>query len=131
VIHEARQNQSARFTATLVDVLTEPDGTAIPIPGSTFTKLTLRLYDHLTGDVINGWDDVDLLPSIGTGALGVTLDEAGHLTWDLVPADNAILEERCAYELHHALFVFEWNAAGKPRGDSHQMDIRVLNVRTQ
>lgn len=106
---------SVKYTATIKDEA----GTAIP--GSALTALTLTLYSVHSGTIVNSRNDQNVL-----NANGVTVDEAGLLTWIMDPLDNQVLDTAFAYERHRALF--EWTWSGGTKAGKHEVDFLVQNL---
>jgi hypothetical protein len=105
-VYDVLEQTTPEFTATLVG----EDGVT-PIPGSTLTTLTLTLYcEDADLTIVNSRTAQNVLQ-----ANGVTVDEAGLLTWILSADDLAILHDSVPFERHIALFQWTWptNKAGK------------------
>ena len=69
------------YSALLVDAANQP------LPGSALESLTLTIVDTLTGNIINGVDNTNIL-NTGRG----TIDEIGNLTIQLEASDTEISE---------------------------------------
>jgi hypothetical protein len=109
------EGSSQALTATVVDEA------GAPIAGSALTALTLTLYDTCAGTILNGRDHVDVL-----GANGGQVSEAGVLTLELTPADNALLDAERTGETHVALL--EWSYAGGTRLARHEIVFLVMKL---
>lgn len=105
-VYSVLERTTPAFTATLVG-----DDGVTPVPGSTLSTLTLTLYcEDADLTIVNARDAQNVLQ-----ANGVTVDEAGLLTWVLSAADLAILHDALPFERHIALFQWTWptSKAGK------------------
>lgn len=124
----ANELESAVYTTVL------SDESGAVVPGSSLTALTLTLYDTKSGSVINNRDHQNIL-----NTNDVSIDSNGLLTWNLKPADNAILNPTTAtspitingetyqgYETHAAVFHATWSGGNKAK--SHQITIIVANL---
>lgn len=114
---EVKELTSAIYTADIVDEAGDP------LAASILDSLELTLYDINTGTILNGRDHLGVL----NNGQGVTLDEAGLLTWVLAPDDNVIVTDRAKEEVHVAVFDFKW--ASGTRRFWHQIELRVQNQR--
>ena len=120
----AKQNTSAVYTATLVD---ENDA---PIQLANLTTITLTLYNAdvpepspTSANIINSRSAQNV-----KNANQVTIHStSGLLTWEMVPADNPIVDETKRTELHIARFDFTYNSGAKT--GAHEVRIRVENLR--
>lgn len=109
-----RERQSGDYECTVKD----KSGNAIPL--AKVTALTLTLIDVGSGTVINSRDNQDVLNDNN-----VTLHAtSGLLTWDIRPADNAIVGTVCAgrTQRHRATFEIFWTD-----GDDfeHNWDVEI------
>lgn len=78
------------------------------IPAAQLTSLTLSIVDTLTGAVVNGVQQVNIL-NIGRGSV----DALGNLTIRLLPADTSLASEPGAQQLQRSLII-DWSyAAGQ------------------
>jgi len=114
-------------SATYEGQLADDDG--IPVSVDALLTLTLTLYDELTRAPINGRDAQDVLDTNGVtltdlGELGV-----GTLTWQLAPADTAVLDQTLGYERHVALFTYTFTDGSATRTRRHEVIFRVRNLR--
>jgi hypothetical protein len=105
---------SALWRATLKD----QDGTAVP--GSTLTDLRLTLYEKTSGTILNNRDNQNVL-----NQNQVTVDESGLITWQIMPADNAIVTTK-KLEIHVAVLTASWSSG--TRKMVHQFEIDVTNI---
>lgn len=106
---------SGRYTATI------RDETETVLPVSLITVATLTLYAPTAPiTIINSRNAQDVL-----NANGVTIDEAGLLTWTITPADTAISDATLDTERHIALFHFAW---GGDKGAYHEVVLVVRNL---
>jgi hypothetical protein len=109
------EQTTARYTAKLLDEI----GAAVP--SSALTSLTLLLYDKATGQILNSRNTQNVL-----NANGVSIDGSGNLTWVMDPADNAIVTDSNATEVHIAVFIGRWGVTKKV---THDLAITVRNLR--
>lgn len=107
-----------RTTQKLTSTIKDENLTGIP--NTSLTTLTLTLYDVRTAAIIAGRNKQNVL-----NANGVTVDGSGNLVWVMDPADNPILDDTLAQEVHCALFEFTY-AAGAKRGQG-EVNIVVRN----
>jgi hypothetical protein len=113
--------------STRVVTFTLLDEANVAVPGSALTEATLTLFDLGTASpgspvkgIINDRNGQDVL-----NTNGVTIDEAGLVTWELQSEDNIIVTPRRQVERHRAMFRFTW-----PDGDFlKEFEIEVLNLR--
>lgn len=113
--HTVGERVSSVLTATI------KDNTGTPIPGASLETLTVTLYEVLTGSIINGRNDTNIL-----GANGGSVSVGGVLTWNMDAADNQILSATSppvTDERHVALIEFTFN--GGRRG-KHEALILVV-----
>jgi hypothetical protein len=82
---------------------------------TSFTTVTMTLYDLDTGKVINGNTATDVSASVTAGVLALTL----------AAADTAMLDSSKARERHVALFEFTW---GSGRAGKHEITMDVVNL---
>ncbi len=109
------------FTGQLLD----PYG--VGIPAAAFSSLTLSIVDTLSGDVINGASQVNIL-NTGRG----TVDASGNLVISLLAADTAMSEAPGASQIQRSL-VIDWTyatvglapSAGSGR---HQVNFLLLSL---
>jgi hypothetical protein len=97
------------------------DETGAVVAGSTISTATLTLYDQRSKAILNSRNEQNV-----NQANGVAISEAGVVTWDLTPADNIIVDDCCATEIHVAVFDFRWDA-GASRC-LHEFKIAVTNI---
>lgn len=109
------ERTSSQYTAQLLDEL----GGAVP--ASSLSTLVLTLYDRVTNAIINSRNQQNVL-----NTNGVTIDASGNITWSITPADNVILNDALAVEMHVALFEATW--AGGTKGCKHKVVIPVQNM---
>lgn len=111
-VHE---RTTPRYTATL------KDETGAVVPGSALSALRLTLYNLGSGAIINTRDDQNVLGT-STAVNGVTVSEAGLLTWDLDEADLAIQSARVpvgGVERHVALFTWVYDGTRRGRAEEY------------
>lgn len=95
----ATEDSSAFYEFDLVDQV----GAAVPL-ASVFSW-DVKLYDKLSGAVINSRSQTSILNTAGG-----TFDSAGHGTFTLAPEDNPILGNSSVItEEHIALFHITWD----------------------
>ena len=99
------------------------DRHGVIVPGSVLTAARMSLY--LTSPVgtpvvfVNGRQSQDIL-----NTNNVTIDEAGHLTWDIQSADTAMSDVTIFFEPRIAVFTLEW-----PEGlVIHEAAFNVRNI---
>jgi hypothetical protein len=101
-VYSVLELTTPEFSATLVGA----DGVT-PIPGSTLSTLVLTVYcEDADLTIVNGRNAQNVLQTNG-----VTVDEAGLLTWTLSADDLAILHDTLPFERHIALFEWTWPTA--------------------
>jgi hypothetical protein len=100
----------ARLTARFVDEA----GAAIP--DTSFSTLTMKLYDKRSGDVINSHTATDILAGV---------DGNGNLVRVFTPDDMQIVDDVRRQEVHIALL--RWTYSGGGEG-SHEMEFTVSNM---
>jgi hypothetical protein len=105
------ESGSARLTAVLRDEAGDP------VPGASLASATLTLFNRITSDIINGWDESDILASV---------DSDGVLTVDLGPDDNPISTAGRALEWHVARIRYAWDGGDKQ--GFHEMHFPVVNL---
>lgn len=96
-----REKISGQVTGNLVGT----DGVT-PLPGSTLSGLFLTLYvikQNGTDEILNGRNHQNVLQTNN-----VTIDEVGHIVWEVQPADTTIVETFLLYERHIGLLEWEW-----------------------
>lgn len=109
-------------TPKITAVIKDENGTAIP--ASSLDTLTLDLYnqsDAPTFTVINLRSAQNVL-----NANGVTVDASGNLTWQMVTADNVIIDSTLKTEKHRA--VFNWTYSAGAKTGRHIIDLTVVNL---
>jgi hypothetical protein len=112
------ERTTARYTS---GTLTDEDGAVVA--GSVLSSATLTLYDERTGNILNSRDAQNV-----NQANGVTISDLGVVSWLLVPADNAIVDQRVPSEVHVAVFDLRWDA-GTSRC-VHEVKFLINNVGT-
>lgn len=86
-------------------------------------SLSLTLFDKNTLTIINNRSAQDVL-----NTNNVVFDTAtGILTWDLQPADNAIVDDTRRVEEHRARFTAKWSGSSKQVND--EIVLKVINLR--
>lgn len=105
------ESGSARLTAVLKDEAGDP------VPGSSLTTATLKLFDRATQDIINSHDATDIRPNV---------DVNGVLTLDLTPDDNPIVTAARAIEWHVARIQYAWDGGDKQ--GFHELHFSVANL---
>jgi hypothetical protein len=110
------ERSTAKYTS---DPLLDEDG--VYVPGAVITTATLTLYDLKSGKIINSRNAQNV-----NQANGVTISSLGVVTWTMVPADNAIIDDRMATEVHVAVFDFRWDG-GTSRA-VHEVRFLVKNI---
>ena len=110
------------YTATLRKK-TNLDGTpGDPIPGSVLDSLVLTFYQEYTRAIINSRDRQNVLQ-----LNGVTVNEAGLLTWTMTRADTAILNDALRSEPHIALFEYTFPGVTGTEYAKHVVRFNVDN----
>lgn len=117
------EKTTQQYTASFLDE------TGVAIPATTLNSLSLTLYDRTTGAIINNRNQQNAL-----NANNVIVSSSGGLTWTMQPADNPILVDGNAQELHFALW--EWtygNSGGSsggagPKAGKAQAAFSVVNI---
>jgi len=110
------ERTTAKYTS---DPLLDENGTAVD--GSILTSATLTLYDQKTKTILNSRNAQNV-----NQANNVAISAAGVVTWELVPADNAIVNDALSQEVHVALFDFRWD--GGASRCMHEVKIAVRNL---
>lgn len=98
----APAGSSMVYTGVVVDV------DQAPIPGTSLVSMTLTLVDTLTGAVVNGVSQVNIL-NTGRGAI----DALGNLTITLLPDDTALTEAPGAAQMQRSM-VIDWTYGTSP-----------------
>lgn len=113
-----RVNEKATFkyTATLVD----ETGAAIG-PGG-ITTLTATLYDQLTGAIINGRNNQNVL---NANQFVLTSAASSNLTFDSLVADSPMVNATLETEVH--VLLIQWTY-GVGLGGNKEIAIRVVNI---
>lgn len=113
-VYTCNERTSPIYTGTLTDSV----GDAVPL--AAISTLTLTLFDQQTGQILNSRDSQDV-----KNANNVTVAAtSGLLTWQLQPADTAIIDGAKAVERHLALFT--WTTATQT--GRHVVNIDVTNL---
>ena len=110
------ERTTARYTS---GPLRDEDGAVVA--GSTLSSATLTLYDEKTGAILNSRNQQNI-----NNGNGVSIGDDGMISWLLVPADNAIVNQKLSVEMHIAVFDFRWDA-GTSRA-VHDVKILVNNI---
>lgn len=110
------ERTTAKYTS---DPLLDEEGSVVA--GSIMTTATLTLYDDRTKTVINSRNQQNV-----NNANGVTISDAGIVTWVMTPADNAIVNDKLPSEIHVAVFDFRWDG-GVSRA-VHEVKFLVTNI---
>ena len=99
--YQVNEQSTAFYSFSLVD----ENDTAIA--ASTLEALTLTLTDDATGAVINSRSSQDVLNTNGVAA-----NAQGHVSWEMSPADNAIVGSPVpdTGEGHTAVFRWTWDS---------------------
>lgn len=114
-LEEFDEGSSARYTATLLD----EDGAAVQ--KADLVSIELWLRDVASGQYLNNRNAQNVLD-----AHGVTFhDTSGLLTWQLAPADNAIVGDS-SEEIHEFIFRVVWDEGNKAK--VHRRYIKVKNM---
>ena len=101
------------YTATLVD------GSGNPISGVTLAALTLTIADTLTGTIINGVSQINIL-NTGRG----TIDAAGLLTISLEPGDTS-MSETTGPQVQRSLII-DWTYNAGAAVGRHQANFMLV-----
>lgn len=112
---EVNERTTALYTVTL------KDESLTVIPASDLSALTITLYDQATGTILNSRNKQSCL-----NANNVTVDSSGLLTWQIQPADNAIITDSNPTEVHVALFEVKWHS--DEFSANHEVEITVINL---
>ena len=113
-------------TAFWSGVLKDQDGAVIPSAALSALKLTHMVKDPQTTPftLINTRDHQDV-----HNANNVTVDSAGLVTWEMLPADNAIIGAGIVHageENHISILEFEWNAGA--RAGKHIIETTIIQL---
>jgi len=111
-----------RTTPKITAVIKDENGVAIP--DTSLDTLTLDLYnmsDDPVFAVINSRTAQNVL-----NANDVTVDTSGILVWQMVTADNAIIDATLKTEKHRA--VFNWTYSSGIKTGRHIIDLTVVNL---
>ena len=101
--------------------LVKEDGTAFT-PGE-ISGLTITYYDLDTTSIINSRTFQDCL-----NTNDVTLDDTGHLIWEIQPEDSVIIDLRKELEQHIVLFTWSWDSDQRVGSFEVQFPIRNLTL---
>jgi len=101
ILGPVNERTSAQYTATITDE------TGAVVPGSTLSAALLTFYDLKTKTIINSRNAQNV-----NQTNGVSISEAGVVTWVLTPADNPIVNvlSHQTQETHIGVFDFRWDA---------------------
>jgi len=113
---KVNEGSSCRLTFTLTDY----DGTGIA--ASAITTVTMTLKDKDAGTVINSREDIDV--SSGFDVTG------GGFTWELIAADNPIVDATKSEEIHVATFTITSTAGSNAITLNEEVWITVTNLNT-
>lgn len=102
-----------------VNILDENDQ---PISKANLDRLVLTLKDDLTGTIINGRNESNILDT-GGGAMGAT---DGILTLTLSPADTAVLDTTKRFQTYTA--IIEWEYGGNTKIGKLSFYLQVENL---
>lgn len=108
------ERTSRKYSAAIKDL----DGVAVP--AASLATMVLTLYSLHSLAVINSRSAQNIL-----NANNVTIDGSGNLVWEVQPADNQILDDNLAIEIHRALFEWTW---GGGKAGKHEVDFYVRNL---
>lgn len=109
------EKTTAKITAKVVDE------TGAGIPAGSLTTLTLTVYAEADPTVVvNSRNQQNVL-----NANDVTIDASGNLTYQMQPADNAIMDTSRSWERH--VLLFEWSWGGGKAG-KHEVVVQVINM---
>ena len=111
------ESTTPTYTAQFVDVEDQP------VSGSALDSLTVTFYQEYTRVIVNGRDKQHVLQ-----ANGITVDDAGLLTWPLEVGDTEILDDALEHEPHRALFEFSYAGANGPKYGKHEVRFLVKNL---
>jgi hypothetical protein len=92
------------------------------IPGSVLDAMTLTIIDTLSGAIVNGCQNVDIL-NTGRG----TIDETGHLTINLETGDTDMSEVPGASMVQRSLII-NWTMNDGTTLRSHRANFFVRNL---
>lgn len=106
------------FNSTPVYAAVMVDENDVPMGPGAFTTLTLSIVDTLSGAIINGVDNVNIL-NTGRG----TLDANGNLTVAFLAADMAPYNAEDDQEQRS--LVFGWTYNGGAKVGAHQVDFQL------
>lgn len=106
-------------------------GDVVTVPAISLDTITGTLYDLATGQILNGFEDVDLLSDARA-----SIDASGNLVVILEPADSPIVDAASTVNLapkksvpgekHLLLITFTWN--GGTRTGRHEWLFQVVNL---
>lgn len=112
--HLVQEKETTKFTATITD-----EAGAV-LASASISALTLTLYDHASGDIINSRNAQDVKDTNN-----VTIHAtSGLMTWTSVANDHVMSDTTKEYELHVALF--EWTFSSKT--GRHEILMLVRNL---
>jgi hypothetical protein len=105
-------------TATMEFVLSDGDGTAIPVANIAIAKMTLSLYG--TSQIINDRVWVDVRDCFNS---------SGEFSFQLEPADNVFLSTGAGVEFEYHLVTFEIVTTGaNPITYSEEVRLKIMNL---
>lgn len=114
---ELAEDTTPDYTVYLVDKDDDP------IPGSVLDSLVLTFYQEYTRAIINARDRQNVLQ-----LNGVTVDEAGKLTWNMTRGDTAIINDALRHEPHMALFEYTFPGVNGTEYAKHVARLNVFNM---
>lgn len=115
-LEQINEGTTNTYTAVLKDG-------ALPITGLPFTGFRMSYYSVLTGGIVNGRDNQNIL-----NANDVTIDGVGNFSWKLQEADVIIDDGDTVPPIvrYRAEFNGEWlDGAGSPRQVTHEIEIPI------
>jgi hypothetical protein len=115
----------AQTTGLYTFLVVDEDG--VPVDSAQVTSLTLTYYDVLSGAIINGRDNQDVL---NTNDVTLVTDPGPPLvttvTWSLQRADTLCLWPAFAWEQHGMIWRWTWSGGTRASALQRAIGIQAL-----
>lgn len=112
-----RENTTPVYTA----VIRDENGNVLP--DTALDSLLMTYYDVDSGEIINNRNAQNIL-----NANDVTVDNVGQLTWDMRPADTAIIDGSSVFEEKVAVISWSWTVSLITRQSNQEVRFHIQNL---